>query len=167
MGVQWNNESDEVKSHYKALADEAKRQHAQKYPNYQYAPRKPCEKKRRNSRRATENFDFDAFTEDEGVSSLQTPCESLVNSNPCTVLNGHDQDDFTEQTMEELMPFVAVPSPPPEAYSFSDFDVTEYNRWVMEANNAQRMAAVIQMNVRAQAEAQARAQAVRIHQLSF
>ncbi|EEA19532.1 hypothetical protein TMatcc_009665 [Talaromyces marneffei ATCC 18224] len=167
VGSQWNNESEEVKSHFRALAAEAKRQHAQKYPNYQYTPRKPCEKKRRNSRRATETSDLDAFTEDEEEISLQTPCESPVNPSPSTEVSGQDQDEFTEQTMEELMSFVAVPSPPPEAYSFSDFDATEYNSWVNNANTAQRMAAVIQYNLRAQAQAHVQARAQKCNVTTF
>lgn len=124
-----------------------------KYPDYQYAPRKPCEKKRRNARKKSENSDFDGFTEDEEEHFLQSPCGSPVNTSPSTVASGQEQDAFDDQTMEELMSFVTVPSPPPEAYSFSDFGGAEYNGWVNTANAAQRMAAVVQDNVRTQARA--------------
>ncbi|KAI9928002.1 hypothetical protein ASPWEDRAFT_184745 [Aspergillus wentii DTO 134E9] len=51
LGKQWKAESDEVKTYYKALANEEKRKHAEIHPDYQYAPRKPSEKKRRASSR--------------------------------------------------------------------------------------------------------------------
>lgn len=159
MGSLWKNESEEIKAHFRELAAEAKREHALKYPDYQYAPRKPCEKKRRNSRKPSGNSDFDASTEDEEDHedhSLQTPCESPVNSSTSTIASGQDQDYFADHTMEELMAFVAVPSPPPEAYSFSDFDGTEYTGWVNTANTAQRMAALAQYNARNQVQAHLR-----------
>lgn len=51
LGKQWKAEPEEVKAHYKALADDIKRKHAEEYPDYQYAPRRPSEKKRRASSR--------------------------------------------------------------------------------------------------------------------
>jgi hypothetical protein len=83
------------------------------------------------------------------------------------VVSGQEQDDFVDQTMEGLIAFVAVPSPPPEAYSFSDFDGTEYDGWVNTANNAQRMAAVVQYNVRAQARAHVQARAQKSNVLTY
>lgn len=76
-----------------------------------------------------------------------------MNSSPSTVASGQEQDDFADQTMEELMAFVAVPSPPTEAYSYSDFDRTEYNGWVTNANASQRLVAVKQYNAEVQARA--------------
>lgn len=55
LGKQWNAESEEVKAHYKVLADDIKRKHAKEHPGYQYAPRKPSEKKRRISSRQFQN----------------------------------------------------------------------------------------------------------------
>lgn len=80
-----------------------------------------------------------------------------MNSSPSIVASGQEQDDFADQTMEELMAFVAVPSPPPEVYRYSDFDGTEYNGWVNNANTSQRMVAVMQYNSDAQAKAHMRA----------
>ena len=51
LGKQWKAEPDEVRAHYKALADEQKKKHAEQHPDYQYAPRRPCERKRRASSR--------------------------------------------------------------------------------------------------------------------
>lgn len=47
LGKQWKAESATVKADFKAKAEEMKRQHARAHPGYQYAPRKPSEKKRR------------------------------------------------------------------------------------------------------------------------
>jgi HMG (high mobility group) box len=54
LGKQWKSESEHVKAHFKALADEIKEKHARDYPDYQYAPRKPHEKKRRAPARRTQ-----------------------------------------------------------------------------------------------------------------
>lgn len=51
LGKKWKAETAETKAHFKALADEVKRKHAEQHPNYQYAPRKPSEKKRRSTAR--------------------------------------------------------------------------------------------------------------------
>jgi len=51
LGKQWKAEPEEVRAHYKALADEQKKKHAEEYPDYQYTPRRPCERKRRASSR--------------------------------------------------------------------------------------------------------------------
>lgn len=51
LGKQWKDETDEVKAQYKAQAEELKRKHAEDYPDYQYTPRRPSEKKRRTTSR--------------------------------------------------------------------------------------------------------------------
>ena len=51
LGKQWRDEPESVKAKYKALAEDYKREHAAKNPGYQYAPRKPSEKKRRMTAR--------------------------------------------------------------------------------------------------------------------
>ncbi|KAF4635605.1 hypothetical protein G7Y89_g2484 [Cudoniella acicularis] len=47
IGRMWALESAEVLALFKAKAEQAKLDHLQKYPGYQYQPRKPSEKKRR------------------------------------------------------------------------------------------------------------------------
>jgi HMG (high mobility group) box len=47
LGKQWNSEHESVKSRYKRMAERIKHKHAADNPGYQYAPRKPSEKKRR------------------------------------------------------------------------------------------------------------------------
>lgn len=51
LGRRWKAEPEHVKVKYKKLAEELKIKHAAQYPNYQYAPRKPGEKKRRMTAR--------------------------------------------------------------------------------------------------------------------
>lgn len=50
LGKRWHKETPEVRLHYKELADECKRKHQEKYPNYRYTPRKPNQVKRRAKR---------------------------------------------------------------------------------------------------------------------
>lgn len=54
LGKQWKEESAGVRQMYKAQALDRKAAHLKMYPNYQYAPRKPGEKKRRAGRKAME-----------------------------------------------------------------------------------------------------------------
>ncbi|KAJ5801336.1 High mobility group superfamily [Penicillium psychrosexuale] len=50
LGARWNNESSEIREQFTRLADDLKREHAIKHPDYQYAPRRPSERKRRTPR---------------------------------------------------------------------------------------------------------------------
>jgi hypothetical protein len=50
LGDRWNNERPEIRARYTRLAEDLKREHAIKHPDYQYAPRRPSERKRRASR---------------------------------------------------------------------------------------------------------------------
>lgn len=51
LGRKWNQESEDVKNEYRARAETIKKKHALDNPGYQYAPRKPSEKKRRMTAR--------------------------------------------------------------------------------------------------------------------
>ncbi|KAL2814387.1 hypothetical protein BDW59DRAFT_167174 [Aspergillus cavernicola] len=51
LGKQWKAEAEDVKLHFKNLAEEFKKKHAEEHPDYQYTPRKPSEKKRRATSR--------------------------------------------------------------------------------------------------------------------
>lgn len=46
----WRNETPTVRNSFKELAEEKKRLHAKTYPDYQYSPRRPSERVRRNHR---------------------------------------------------------------------------------------------------------------------
>lgn len=56
LGRRWKAEADHVKEKYKALAENLKAKHAAQYPDYQYAPRKPGEKKRRMTAKKLEKL---------------------------------------------------------------------------------------------------------------
>lgn len=47
LGRCWNMESRAVRAEYKVRADEVKRLHYEKHPDYQYRPRRPSERRRR------------------------------------------------------------------------------------------------------------------------
>ena len=51
LGRQWRHETEEVRAVWNVMADKIKRKHAKENPGYQYAPRKPSEKKRRMTQR--------------------------------------------------------------------------------------------------------------------
>lgn len=51
VGRKWKNETEAVKSHWKAEAERRKHEHYVLHPDYVYAPRKPGEKKHRNAAR--------------------------------------------------------------------------------------------------------------------
>ncbi|KAJ5780952.1 High mobility group superfamily [Penicillium paradoxum] len=53
LGARWNNESPAIREQYTQLADDLKREHAIKHPDYQYAPRRPSERRRRITRNNT------------------------------------------------------------------------------------------------------------------
>ncbi|KAL2816940.1 hypothetical protein BJX63DRAFT_441305 [Aspergillus granulosus] len=51
LGKQWRDEPEQVRLNFKSMAEEYKKKHAKEYPNYQYTPRKPSERKRRATSR--------------------------------------------------------------------------------------------------------------------
>ncbi|KAL4922173.1 hypothetical protein BDW62DRAFT_197408 [Aspergillus aurantiobrunneus] len=53
IGKQWRAEPEETKLHFKSLAEEFKKKHAEEHPDYQYTPRKASEKKRRATSRSS------------------------------------------------------------------------------------------------------------------
>jgi hypothetical protein len=52
----WQNESADVRAHFKALAEREKVAHMLRHPEYQYKPRKQSELKRRMSKKMVANF---------------------------------------------------------------------------------------------------------------
>ena len=84
LGKQWKAEADEIKTHFKALADEEKRKHAENHPGYQYATRKPSEKKRRASSRqhsklTQPSVQADSPISTNGQSTASTPAINMGN----------------------------------------------------------------------------------------
>ncbi len=81
LGRQWQNEDDATKALYKRQADDLKKQHGSIYPNYQYQPRKPTEKKRRTNRRKVDS------------PYKQAEIQRNNNGNPVITMSGNDLDD--------------------------------------------------------------------------
>lgn len=90
LGRRWKTEPDHVKQKYKTLAEELKAKHAAQYPDYQYAPRKPGEKKRRMTARKLEKLrqarnvqeasDFPS-SESSSISGVDSPGHFTLTSN--------------------------------------------------------------------------------------
>jgi hypothetical protein len=113
LGKKWKAESAETKAHWKALAEEIKREHAAKHPNYQYAPRKPSEKKRRSTaRRNTETSALTCPVTQGGPPQLSS------DSVPSTAATAHgnsaspNQLASTQSNMtDDTRPVLPSPSP--------------------------------------------------------
>ncbi|OQV10181.1 hypothetical protein CLAIMM_14216 [Cladophialophora immunda] len=72
LGKRWREESEQVRAQFKELADNIKVQHAAENPGYQYAPRKPSEKKRRmTARKLAASRAAKAETESQSGSDLE------------------------------------------------------------------------------------------------
>ncbi|KAL4894195.1 mating type protein MAT1-2-1 [Aspergillus ambiguus] len=75
LGKQWKSEGDETKVHFRNLAEEFKRKHAEDHPDYHYSPRKPSEKKRRTSSRQQQKTAriLESPPSTNGTSNVSTP----------------------------------------------------------------------------------------------
>ena len=87
LGTQWNNEDEATKDEWRLKADDFKKQHALIYPNYQYQPRKPSEKKRRVTRRKS------------GASAVVPDFKQNNAGNLVMTLDDDDLDDATFEAM--------------------------------------------------------------------
>ncbi|QSS53977.1 HMG box protein [Histoplasma capsulatum var. duboisii H88] len=114
LGKKWKAESAETKAHFKSLADEIKVQHAKDHPDYQYAPRKPSEKKRRStSRRDTHQLELNdmqvvsstQFGAGEVVTPISQSDVAYVNSlSPASDENNIANDDRNFDLLVPLSP---------------------------------------------------------------
>ncbi|KAL5356438.1 hypothetical protein BJX96DRAFT_171613 [Aspergillus floccosus] len=73
LGKQWKSEGDETKLHFRNLAEELKKKHAEDHPDYHYSPRKPSEKKRRASSRQSKLSRNESSPSTNGPSNVSTP----------------------------------------------------------------------------------------------
>lgn len=106
-----------------------KRQHFEKYPGYQYAPRKPSEKKRRHSRRPTETVG------PIEVSETVSPQSSGGASMQDVVFTVRDE----AENSDDPLAFIQLNG------SSRDFDVTgltieNYEEWMANVGAAQNLA---------------------------
>ncbi|KAL1963807.1 hypothetical protein VTN77DRAFT_7873 [Rasamsonia byssochlamydoides] len=135
LGKQWNNEPEHVKAHFKALADEIKRKHAEGHPDYQYSPRKPSEKKRRISSRRSTGNDHQNTYQDEHV-PLPAAFPEIADQ---VTITETETDDTTPP--DESLVFVPISEPPALNYNFMDFNIDEFEDWEENAEDAQGWAA--------------------------
>ncbi|KXG45749.1 High mobility group, superfamily [Penicillium griseofulvum] len=92
LGARWNNETPEVRHQFTRLANDLKREHAIKHPDYQYAPRRPEDRRRRTRPRAaaaiaamesdpTEEFDENLIPIDDEFMSTLSDTDMLFGPN--------------------------------------------------------------------------------------
>ncbi|KAI9374654.1 high mobility group box domain-containing protein [Aspergillus egyptiacus] len=96
LGKQWKAESEDVKLHFKNLAEEFKKKHAEDYPDYQYTPRKPSEKKRRATSRQSPK------SSKRSIPAEFPPPMAVSSLNSCTVPMRSDTND-ADVTVEDYM----------------------------------------------------------------
>lgn len=118
LGARWNNESPEVREQFTRLADDLKREHAIKHPDYQYAPRRPSERRRRTPRARTnclpfvhgashyqnadDEFDDQLISIDDKFMSLLSNNELLFGPNGVEPLSAPYSNDECLQMNNEL-----------------------------------------------------------------
>lgn len=106
-----------------------KRQHFEKYPGYQYAPRKPSEKKRRHSRRATETIET---IEDSEAVSPQSSGEASMQDVVFTVRDEAGSAD-------DALAFIQLDEPLRDI-DITDLSIENYEQWMATAGAAQNLA---------------------------
>lgn len=130
LGEQWSRESAEVKARWKSVADDIKKKHSERFPDYQYQPRKPSEKKRRMTRRKAAALAGIAGVQDHSVAaqsqdiatastssdlivaSASIPSTSDINTgNIDDFLNGNDEGTAFDASV--LLGTANVPEPIP------------------------------------------------------
>jgi hypothetical protein len=70
----WQDETSEVRTAFKKLAEDEKKLHFQLHPNYRYQPRKPSEKKRRMTKKKA-----DAIVSQQGTTATLNGDEASGN----------------------------------------------------------------------------------------
>lgn len=71
LGREWNQERTDIRNHYLALAEQAKLEHLQLHPDYQYRPRRPEEKKRRMTKAKRRKL-MERFAAEEAADKTNT-----------------------------------------------------------------------------------------------
>ncbi|KAK2878239.1 hypothetical protein FQN49_001040 [Arthroderma sp. PD_2] len=80
LGKKWKAETPETRAHFKALAEEIKKKHAEDHPDYQYAPRKPSERKRRCTTRRNGSSSTLKHMASDGIASSLRPTQDGASS---------------------------------------------------------------------------------------
>ncbi|EFE43237.1 mating type protein MAT1-2-1 [Trichophyton verrucosum HKI 0517] len=132
LGKKWKAESSETKAHFKALAEEIKKKHAEENPGYQYVPRKPSEKKRRCTNRRNGPAPTQKHAGGEGIEvSLhlsQNGISGLIQSDAEGSGLSPESTESAPATQREQLP----PSPPVTTSSaFHDALANQSDQFVM------------------------------------
>ncbi|RMZ78557.1 hypothetical protein DV737_g3840, partial [Chaetothyriales sp. CBS 132003] len=102
LGKQWAYEPESVKEKYKARANAIKKQHAVENPGYQYAPRRPYEKKRRMTARKLAQLE--SAVNDQTQGSADSIID-LTDSEQTQESNDDLAKDVDQQGMMTTQPF--------------------------------------------------------------
>lgn len=120
IGKRWKSEPEHIKKKYKMLAEELKEKHAAQYPDYQYAPRKPGEKKRRMTARKLARLregqqvqEAASFFSPEsiGLTDQDSPCQNLLFS---------AENDVSSSSLHEFDGRISASPPQPIQYQEND-----------------------------------------------
>lgn len=116
LGRQWQNEEADIKAQFKSLAEKIKKDHQSAYPNYQYQPRKPAEKKRRMTRGKAEKMDAQAKSSNSSTGAAAVPAFGKSSTGNAVFTLGDDsiEDDATLMAMvqkhnQDVMALTAHP----------------------------------------------------------
>lgn len=124
LGRRWKNEPDSVKDNYKKLAEELKAKHAALYPDYQYAPRKPGEKKRRMTARKLEKLrETQHVQEASAFSSPESQDSSGVGSLGHDIPIGYDIDLMMTPSSTNDLNLDHIPTTPPQPVQYQGNDI--------------------------------------------
>jgi hypothetical protein len=146
LGKQWKQESQHVKAHFQALAEEIKRKHAEAYPNYQYSPRKSTEKKRRTVTprqppcrpselisipQITSPIEF--TTEPPVEQSIRKVMPIRIDSIPFQDFDSHMESQLSDFFLEEMIDYENI-----------EFNEEEFESMIQQAESAQDRAALFE-----------------------
>lgn len=123
LGKRWKTEPDHIKDKYKALAEELKAKHAAQYPDYQYAPRKPGEKKRRMTARKLEKLRGAQHVQE--ASTFPSPeCSSIsvVDSPGQFIPTSNNTDTFDFQFPPNSFDSIDESASPPQPIDYQGND---------------------------------------------
>lgn len=125
-----------MKDEWRRKADEYKKQHGIVYPDYQYQPRKPSERKRRVTRR---KYGYDSSSASMVPNHETNNTGSLVMS-----LDDDDLDDATFEAMH-LNYNTALPANTPAVSTFGSVTYTGHNEefhegWTIRQSQKDRIA---------------------------
>jgi hypothetical protein len=124
IGDMWKQESQKVKDHYQALAQQSREQHQKDYPGYKYAPRRPGERKRRGVHHQIVYADSEtASNTGDSILDARSPADYSMSPAP----NG----DYFRYTSSGSYYQDMLAGPPrmdsssPDEYSLSQFTPTQ------------------------------------------